>query len=260
MKVAFIPPQGLYHHMRNGNMVMALAQFADEDAYASVVRAMHARDKFVIMDNGANEQAVFSNQELANRAARLRADEIVLPDVLGDMKQTLELVRDYLQDVIRADVVYPKAQPKHMAVTQGENIDEVKSIIDAYADTEMISTLGLPRLLLKKLNQRSVRLDLANWVDYEYPGRFEIHLLGASSEWVKEPFYVRKYAPHVRSIDTSLPYNYGLVGVRLEDSDGTTTLRIDRPENYFSKIHEATARTTISSNEEVYKSWCSVTR
>lgn len=255
MKLALIPPHGLEHHMKQGGLVMSLAQFADDDEYTGVIRDMSSRGKFIIVDNGANEGASFSNQDLARRASKLRADELVLPDVLGDANETFKVASLYLDDVFNGDVTYLAAAPNYAGVVQGNSWDEVQMIVDRYSEIVPVKTVALPRLLLKTFGMRAIRIDIANWIETNYPGRFEVHLLGASTEWTREPYYVSRYATNVRSIDTSLPYNYGLKGIRIE-FNGVTKEKVERPANYFTSTHAATALTTIYSNEEVYKSWC----
>jgi hypothetical protein len=237
-------------------MVMALAQFSDNETYTHVVRELHSRDRFVIVDNGANEKETFSNEELAQRALRLRADELVLPDVLYDADKTFEVATQYLREC-EAWVTPTAPEPQYMGVVHGDGVDELRKLVDRYSEEFQIKTIGLPRLLLEHVDSRSIRIDMANWIGSSYPDRFNIHLLGASTEWVKEPYYVSKYASHIRSIDTSLPYNYGLEGLRIND---TRLGKVDRPKDYFTREHKATGLTTISFNEEVYRSWCNVTR
>jgi hypothetical protein len=255
MKEAFIPPKGLENHLREGRIVMALAQLSDDDNYVHHVRELHARGRFVIVDNGANEKVSFSNEDLTQRAIRLRADELVLPDVLYDAEKTFEVATQYLRER-EAWITTTSPEPQYMGAVQGDSIDELRKLVDRYSEEFEIKTIGLPRLLLEHVAPVSIRIDMANWIESSYPNRFDIHLLGASTEWVKEPYYVSKYAPHIRSIDTSLPYNYGLQGIRIND----TRLKVDRPKDYFTKEHKASGLTTISFNEEVYRSWCSVTR
>lgn len=250
MKVAFIPPKGLESHMIKGDMVMGLAQLAtahDDVAfeYVRIIQELSANRRFVIVDNGANENVQMSYESLEQRATYLGASELVMPDVLGDANMTFLAVAHYLK-------CRKSAFPSYMGVVHGVNVEELRRLVNSYSNMYEVTTLGLPRLLLKTVNL-SARIDLANWVQTEYAGRFDIHLLGASSLWVREPYYVMRYAPHIRSIDTSLPYNYGLKGINIAD----TVEPINRPANYFTEMHEATGRTTIFDNEEVYKSWCS---
>lgn len=248
IKVCFIPPKGLESHMRHGSMVMSLAQlsYAHDDSsfdYVRTVQDLRTKKKFVIMDNGANEGQQLTNEDLEQRAAYLFADELVLPDVLRESEATYAASMKFLHN-------RTKQLPSYMGVVQGRIMSELQALIELYADEPLVTTLGLPRLLVAKA--QSIRIDLANWIEQVFPNRFAIHLLGASSKWIREPYYAAKYASHIRSIDTSLPYNYGFEGICID----STTEQIDRHENYFTRHHSMTTLTAVAHNEEVYKEWC----
>lgn len=244
IKLCLIPPRGLEQHMLNGDMIMSLAQLvAEPGEYSSTLLKMN-KSKFVIMDNGANEGEELSYLDLEYRANYLNIDELVLPDVLGNSTATLAASADFLRQ---------RTVPlKHyMGVVQGEDLPQLHHLVDAYSKMRGITTLGLPRLLLKQIGV-SCRIDLANWIDANYSGRFALHLLGASSLWAKEVYYALKYAPFIRSIDTSLPYNYGLKGERIDRSKR----KIDRPIDYLTADHSKNQLTTVLFNEDIYRSWC----
>lgn len=242
IKVCFIPPTGLEDRMSTGDMVMGLAQ-RSYPSYVQVIQQLAAKNKFVIADNGANEGQRLPDELLAARANLLGANELVLPDVLRDSSATLAAVTSFLQQDL-------KKFDHYMAVVQGTSMEQLQQLVECYAEMPQVTTLGLPRLLLKFV-KRSIRIDLANWIQAEHKNRFNLHLLGASSEWVREPYYAARYAPHIRSIDSSLPYNYGLKGELID----RTTRRIDRPGDYFTQSHSATHLTTIFRNEETYLLW-----
>lgn len=238
------------HYAEQGNIVMCLAQLLndpDDRSYAETMNKLSC-SRFTLLDNGANEGQILSDEALAHTAELFAPDELVLPDVLGNADETYSASTTYLMQYARANTSY-------IGVVQGSNIDELKGLIDRYAKVPSITTLGLPRLLVDRMKQ-AIRFDMTSWVTYQYPRRFQIHFLGASSSWPKEPYYAGRYSIPVRSIDTSLPFNYGLAGIALEDFRGATGKKIDRPKDYFTKWHQATGLTTIEHNLTVYKEWC----
>jgi len=247
MQVAFIPPKGLVHYAERGDIVMCLAQLLNNENDTQYTEAMTrlSKEKFLLLDNGANEGRALSNQALAEAARCVQADEVVLPDVLGNSKGTYAAATDFLKYSEKYSVSY-------MGVVQGTTFEELHNLVDMYTMHSGITTLGLPRLLLDKFSQDSIRIDLAQGIEELYPKRFKIHFLGASSRWIKEPYFTAKYAPFVRSIDTSAPFNYGLEGVCID----RPSRPIDRPEDYFTKRYALTGRTTIMHNIKVYKEWC----
>jgi hypothetical protein len=231
-------------------MVMSLAQLVIDDPLSDYMTYIHRQQlsKYIIMDNGANEGAAISNTVLAQRAKLVDAHEVVLPDSLGNYKETLRLASAFIR-------YYASSNINYMGVVHGSTIQQMQTAIDMYATQPLVKTLGLPRMYVSRID-RAVRIDLANWIKETYKERFEIHLLGASASWIQEPYYANKYAGHIRSIDTSLPYNYAFAGVQIND----TKRIIDRTEDYFTRTHVQSALTCIAYNEEVYRSWCNGTR
>lgn len=222
---------------------MCLAQLLNEISYTNTMYELSVK-KYTLLDNGANEGINFSDEKLAQTSKYVEANEIVLPDVLGYPIDTYYASVKYLNHYAVAGTMY-------MGVVQGKKEDALKDLVDKYSTIPEVTTLGLPRLLLGEVGQ-PIRIDTATWIEDNYPDRFQIHFLGASSIWPKEPYYAAKYTPHVRSIDTSLPFNYGLAGVVLGDE----ARRVDRPKDYFTRWYEPTALTTIHTNLAIYKEWC----
>lgn len=240
IKVAFIPPKGLESYAGRGDILMCLAQLASDPEYMKVMTDLGA-DMFTMIDNGANEGQTVTHEALAEAAERLQVNEVVLPDVLDNGPATIYEAKLYLQKYRRLGFDY-------MGVVQGTTVEDLEEAVRMYLPIKCVTTLGLPRRLMH--TTASARINLANWIDKYYHGRFQIHFLGASTDWVKEPVW-SKYAPHVRSIDTSLPFNYGLAGVMV-----TEEVKVDRPANYFTRVHEMNGRTTVLQNLAIYKEWC----
>lgn len=254
MKVAFIPPRGMTSYASRGDILMCLAQLLNaslDPSYDETMSRLRSK-KFALLDNGANEGQPLTGEALAYIDKIFEPDELVLPDVLGNADETYKTSTEYLR-------VFGRAGASYMGVVQGTNRSELQSLIARYAKVSSITTLGLPRLLLDR-TYHAIRLDMATWVDTNFPNRFQVHFLGASSTWLKEPYFASKYGTPARSIDTSLPFNYGLAGVRIEDYQGVTDKKIDRPEGYFERMHSLNARTTVLYNMEIYKEWCNGTK
>lgn len=235
------------NYAAHGDIIMCLAHLLDnkdDPQYTEVMTRLSAK-KHAMLDNGANEGQPFTGEALIEASYHISAKEMVLPDVLGDADLTWAASLDFMKNHAK------HSGTNFIGVAQGENDTQLHKLIDLYAQEDSIKVIGVPRLLLKQYV--SARIDLANWIDSMYRGRFHVHLLGASALWLKEPLYVSKYAPHVRSIDTSLPFNYGIKGVCIDAADGVV---INRPDEYFTKWYAMTERTTIMHNIMVYKEWC----
>jgi hypothetical protein len=117
-----------------------------------------------------------------------------------------------------------------MAVVQGTELRMLKYCVHKFAESR-VDVLGIPRHTLTTTNNKSIRIEVANWVEQTYPGRFEIHLLGTNPEWLGEVAAVRKYADHVRSVDSSLPFNYAIARKSLRDCRDV----VHRPDYYFEE-------------------------
>jgi hypothetical protein len=255
MKICFIPPKGLEARMGGGDAVLSLApQILENDAYARQVAALGRMGKYVTMDNGMAEGVKLTYEEIRTAQIAVAAKEVVLPDVLGDMGGTLEAVKAYLRLRIKNMGPDEIDTTRYMATVQGTTLAEVYNIIGYYSYMPDVTTLGIPRLLLKELGNKSARIDLANYIKTKYKEHFQLHLLGTSPLWLSEVKYAAKYAPHIRSVDTSMPYNYAMAHQRLD----TTTKAISRPHGYFESSHKSLSPNIIACmayNEEVLLNW-----
>lgn len=263
MKVAFIPPLGWekYFLASTGiQMALALEHLMATPQYVNVLRDRADLGDLVIVDNGEAEGQRSPGSIVAQFAQRLHASEVVLPDVMGDRHLTIQRVTTFFAS---RPNYWPGTQ--YMAVVQGKTLQDYQVAVNYFAAFQVatltdspinpITTIGIPRNMCKVLGAPSARIDLANWIEAEYPGKFQIHMLGASAAWPLEVKYAAKYAPHIRSIDTSLPFNYALRGQLLEMVTGTVEEPIGRHEGYLvgrmPKVHGR----HVNRNLEVFKRW-----
>lgn len=227
MKVALIPPRGLEHMALLSDFHLTLAQILTTDYLRTYGIADKRRD-FIVMDNGAAEgMAITSASRLLVIASRYGADEVVVPDHLGDADATRDMIKEFFDAEKMISPAYRKFD--YMCVVQGNHVIERHNLIAWLAPQLQVKTIGIPRKLIGD-GTLGVRIDLANWIESTFPGRFQIHFLGASPLWPRELQSVAKYAPHVRSLDSSMPFAYAMSGVRLKDKH---LPKIARPEGYF---------------------------
>jgi hypothetical protein len=93
---------------------------------------------------------------------------------------------------------------------------------------------------------------MANWIEERYPHKFAIHLLGTNPAWLGEVRAAHKYAEHIRSVDTSMPFNYGLMGVALS----SMAEKLTRDRNYF--VHDWGKNANVGllrDNVRTFMSW-----
>lgn len=225
MLVGLIPPRGLENFALGSNFHLALAlpDLMARKTYGHMYARAARLGDFVVLDNGAAEHALVDDADLMQAATIIGAAEVVAPDVIRDGKATIK----------RTKVFITKYRPQVplMAVPQGINLGELQSCVHNFAAVAEITTLGIPRHLIKTLNVKSARIDLANWIQEKYPDRFHLHMLGMEPTWLQEVRAAHKYAPHIRSIDSSLPFNYAMAELFI----GATSQAIARPNGYLSR-------------------------
>lgn len=226
MKIALIPPRGLENYALGSRFHLALA--IPELIRRATYRGMYERatrlGDYVVLDNGAYEGQTVPDGLLFATSERLMCSEIVLPDVMLNTTDTVSRVAEYCRSY--------NSSVKKMAVAQGTTQEQFRRCVEAFSQRPEIQVLGIPKHMPTTLEKPAARIEFANWVKTRYKERFEIHFLGANSMWLGEIRAVTKYANHVRSLDTSLPFNYAIAGAELKVMSSTGTV-ISRPDHYF---------------------------
>lgn len=236
-------------------MALAIKPLMDRPAFEVELLKQRRRGDLIILDNGAAEGLRSRDDVLVSYSWTIKADEICLPDVLGDSQATIDAVNAFVIGV-GASI---KPTTRMMAIVQGQNHDEMARAVDEYSEMYQIRSIGIPRDSIKRTGKVNFRIDFANWIETEYPGRFRIHLLGTSPLWVKEICYVAKYAPCVASVDTSLPFNAALanadlVKVAKAQSAGLKP-DVSRPADYFTTTGRQVNTLLIQHNINTLRGW-----
>jgi hypothetical protein len=235
------------YHLVLAHLIGTDDMFVEDSIYDKFYREVQG---FKILDNGAAEGELVGDAGYLHQLARyIQADEIVVPDVIGDAHETAVSVLQFGHFVQPDDFGY-------MAVLQGQNMSEIQRMLDLYESEEWITTIALPRVLLKTFGD-DIRVNLARIIQGETRFKKEnIHCLGAGS-WMREIQMLTRL-DLVRGMDTSLPINYGLASVALPDEGVEQPEQIvKRPSNYFGAN---VARNTdvwqiIKHNVDTYLSW-----
>lgn len=249
MKVALIPPRGLENYALQSRFHLALAipDLMDHRPYCELYRRASRLGDYVVLDNGAAEGTPVDNTTLVHYANLLSASEVVLPDVMFETSLTVKAVKSFLAN----DQYSLGPLVKYMGVVQGNSWSKLLKCVDEYSKMA-VKVLGIPRHLLTTCGRPAIRIDLANKIEQEYGSRFEIHFLGTNVAWLAEVECIGKYAPHVRSLDSSLPFNYALAGRKLE----RTGQLVLRPSNYFDVDHSTGInRELLRNNVQTFLNW-----
>jgi hypothetical protein len=247
MRLALIPPYQLADDMwQYSDITLGLAYILESQHFEHPYIKAWQLSGYKILDNGAAEGSLIGDIRFMEVARNSHPDEIVVPDVLGRPEQT----------IARADAFFekfPEPGYKLMYALQGIDIKEAVAhlrVVMGKPWWPQITCLGLPRLLITQ-NHRDVRIDMAKIIHEEPFARDrDIHFLGASSKWPAELREAAREVPFVRSMDTSMPYVYGLDGRLVDEGD-----IINRPTNYFSYKLMPEQRDYVFRNVNMMLEW-----
>lgn len=214
MKFAFISTSNSLKEISSrGQIEFCLAPYALRDEnYKNYFINAKKEGRFVMMDNGVAEGDLIDNDDLVNLAIEMKIDELIIPDTIGNKKQT-EIDRK-----IFLEKYYDKLKSHNvniLSVIQGENLVEY---YDDYYDLEVndkINTIGIPfRMNYAKFNGSDTkeenctnnRIMFLNTIK----GDKQIHCLGCNSiNDILLIDYISRCDKKIRSIDSKLIARYG---------------------------------------------------
>jgi len=270
VKAALIPPVPALHLFGNGDFHLLLSHLFDNEAYVKHYMQQRAKGAYLVLDNSAHENGSGDDPEsLMFKACQIRAQEIVVPDVLDDADATIELALQahetwYEKRPSTSEIVRDKAL---MYVPQGANYEDWKHclhnlvrihlfmakkyelkqafVVGVSKDYEVWDG-GLMRLLdddLVPLRQDLLRHDI----------RMQCHMLGWGRKlWALDEI-ARKHS-WIRSTDSAKPFVYALDATnlyrRLHD---IPPVYPKRPENYFDLNLSKSAVHLARENVRVFK-------
>src|SRR6185436_18168155 len=247
MRAALIPPRGYFNTALRSDYHLVLPQVSF-DRYEHLYSNLVDEEDFVILDNGAAEGQLVTDDVLINAMYAYGANEVVVPDVLRDMKATVAYATKFLQKF------YLPSFTKPMLVVQGRTLEEVFHCIDVFCETWPKATLGIPRHLLETLHDSSARAHVLTYIENNW-GHWTVHLRGTHPKHPAEIKTLAEAFSWVRGVDTSMPYNFTIAGELLtEASPG-----VARPKDYFDKVHVLDGE-LLDRNIKTYLGWASGTK
>ncbi|MFW6121062.1 MAG: hypothetical protein ACOC80_09225 [Petrotogales bacterium] len=155
------------------------------------------KDKTTIIDNGEYEGMRCDIEQLLDIADKIDADEVVLPDEIGNKQETLELVNEVLPKVTTYDFDY-------MGVAQGNDVYEVIECAKKLYYVLEVDIVALPVHVSKMESGYRGRGAVMDFLD------FEVHFLGLYNP--RELTFT-----YPRSIDTSYPFKIAQSNMELGD-------------------------------------------
>jgi len=175
------------------------------------LRSRHERGDFIILDNGASE--VFSGEikempafhEIVSLANEIGADEVCLPDKLGDWGAT-----GYLH-LTHAPEVEPR---RRMVIPQGENPAEWLSCLHKWISGGLeFRSVGVPKWLERFPNGRQAVLNkVLTYTDWWR--KYDFHLLGVWRD-PRELLLGREF-PWLRGCDTGAAMAWAQAGAPID--------------------------------------------
>jgi hypothetical protein len=162
-------------------------------------RTMHDKGHFIMIDNGAAEPEVerVPFEEIVQVAEEIRADEVIMPDVLRDSGATLSLLSQHIHRV-------PPC--RRMLVPQGDSWDEWKYCLADMLSRFECRTIGVPKHLERLPGGRARALD---WLLKQgFASRYTIHLLGIWINPARELRSAMLAYQRIRGFDTAAPLAY----------------------------------------------------
>lgn len=220
MKGSFeVPVNHLYDFDSDQDYLFVLAHLCDNPLYKSYVMASN---KYKILDNSAYElRRSISVDALLDLAEELRADVVVVPDVLADASETLKMTSEFYNKLTSRSL-----KIKTMVVPQGRTSAEYYACLNKMRSFpfDMIGvSFYAPGLDPRQCED--LRFQRISSIVRGYPD-VKIHLLGlANSAFLTE---YRKYL-NIISFDTSFPIVYGYY----KEIVTPTSLKKQRPSNFF---------------------------
>ena len=244
MRVALIcPPHLLERYGNRTNYHLVLPNLFHLKKYRDFYQTRSEKGDFVILDNGAAEGQAFGAKHLFTLAEHVGADEIVVPDTLGDANDTLAQAQGFAR--------YAKPDYRYMFVLQGSTVQEVMwclRALDNGVHFMYVTTIGIPRHFYAI--DPHFRMQLTEWlIEENFNLRFDIHFLGAN-QWLREVVVLSELAKNnegFRGIDTSMPIYMGLEDMNMNME------HIPRPANYFHRADDNPAM--VDLNIATYLNW-----
>jgi hypothetical protein len=176
-------------------------------------------DHFVILDNGAYEDSNIDPIAILSVANAIVPDEVVLPDVLGDLYWTLYLTSQALGEWPRE--LNPSIH--FMGVPQGKDLKEWRGCCRTMIEMG-VHTIGVAIRYEAWPGGRSTLIDMIRGFSTD----IDIHLLGWDGDLIKLSHYAQR--GDIRGIDTAKPIYYAAAGQNLIRVNGS---RPTRPKDYF---------------------------
>ena len=272
MKAVSIAPTKELGLLRGNDFHMVLAHRLVDEDYRAFYLQQSKLGAYVMLDNSTYEQGPVAPESLLT--AGVMADEIAVPDRLGDCERTLQLAGEAFD--CWTSVPWRRhvslIQPRLILTPQGRDLDEWRTCLSGLMlrwhrfvrgnpelkQQEQV-TIGLSTKTVtgfkRNFGSRTVDYVLQHFLWSYHELGHEVHLwgvLGAFKLW--DVNRIAKEFPWVRSIDTSKPLVYAMHGILLAPNDPRGEPKYPhRPHDFFSRTLTDEQRFIARENIRVFR-------
>lgn len=233
MRFFVIPPLSNLELMEEGNAgYFALAHlYVNNPLYRDFFKVQRQRNKFVLLDNGAAENSLVTEDVLIDIVKELKPDEVIAPDVLFNASQTMHNLTSFVERMQREDL-----NSDIVFCPQGNTKEEWIQCYKFGLSHPEVSTIGLSKIAvpwawMKVKGDQMImeaRHECVQYLEDNDMIRKPIHLLGAGN-----PDEFTSYTnPLIRSTDSCFTVWSGMNGVNWRKGDRK---RVPTPHDYFSR-------------------------
>lgn len=266
MKVALIPPIPVLGAFGSGGFHLLLTHLLENKKYVQHYTNERSHGAYLVLDNSAHEKGEGEDAvSLMASAIKLRAQEVVVPDVLFDSEKTVDKAAYTHQ--VWYEAGHPgmvTLNPALMYVPQGESLD---NWLQCLRELLQLHFYVSGKNAIRKDCVVGISKDYETWEGgivhviscaipvfshYATLGMdVQVHLLGWGRDlWALR--LVRNSFPWIRSTDSAKPFVYALSNIELDVAHPAPTYPT-RPKNYFHKTLTIDQMMIAQRNIDVFR-------
>lgn len=240
MKFYAIPPNKNLDLMDSGDSYFALAHHYIQDSnYRQHFLDIRKNkpEAFITLDNGAAEHSLVTEEILLNIVQELQPNEVIAPDVLFDMEQTLV---NFYSFIHKMNSLQLTDKTGIFACPQGSTKQEWLDCYYKMVTAKEVTCIGLSKIavpkcwndatgdtqIAKSRNECVELLHQKGWLTKP------VHLLGMG-EHNEFDYYLDNKIPNIRSSDSCYTILAAINGIDFEKGD---TTRIPTTNAYFDVV------------------------
>lgn len=224
MKAALIPPIPHLQEFGRGNFHLLLNHLLQDKKYIDHYIEQRKRGAYLVLDNSAHEFGMGDDPlTLIYNASVLKAQEVVVPDVLDDGPATVDRAVEALEAWYENDLLIYDLMPALMYVPQGATYPEWSKCLNDLLRLHAFTCKRYKRI--RKTPVIGLSKDYEKWdgglmrlIDNHLaPMRkhIQVHMLGWGRDLWKL-YEIARVHPWIRSTDSAKPFVYAQSRIRLE--------------------------------------------